>query len=166
MGYTTEFDGHINIAPPLNAQEIKFIRDHNATRRMKRNNGAYYVGSTNNFGQDKEADIIEYNAPPEPQLSLWCGWTCNDEGTRIEWDGGEKFYSSAEWMKWLIEHILGDNPLAKTRTENMRFLQGHTLNGEIQAQGEESDDKWLLTVKDNKIFISNAITKYEAPQPL
>ncbi len=163
MGYTTEFNGHINVEPALNAEEIKFIQDHNKTRRMLRKNGPYYISTAGDYGQVREDDIIEYNAAPEKQLSLWCGWTCTDDGTAIEWDGGEKFYSAAEWMKWLIEHILGTEPLAKSV---LPFLQGHTLSGEIFAQGEEMDDRWKLIVDSNTVMVAKSLAAYSEPEEI
>lgn len=146
MGYTTEFSGGIAIEPPLNAEEIKFIQGHNRTRRMKRGKGPYYIHGTSNFG----SDIKDLNEPPEPQLSLWCRWTCDDKGTEIAWDGTEKFYRSAEWMQWLIDHILGANPKAKAQ---LPFLQGHRLNGTIIAQGRKAEDRWKLVVSDNVVSV-------------
>lgn len=161
MGYTTEFNGQITIEPALNTEEIKFIQAHNQTRRMLRSKGAYYISTGGDYGQASEDDITDYNASPEKQLSLWCGWTCTDDGTAIEWDGGEKFYSAAEWMKWLIEHILGNNPLAKPE---LPFLQGHTLNGEIIAQDEDMDEKWKLIVDSNTVMTARALTAYAEPE--
>jgi len=158
MGYTTEFSGQISIEPALNAQEIAWVQAHNYTRRMKREKGAYYVDSKNDYGQDHETDIIDYNQPPEKDLSLWCQWTCTDDGTRIEWDGGEKFYSAAEWMRWLIVHILGSNPFAK---KELPFLQGHMLNGEIFAQGEDSEDLWVEYYLNGKMQREKAVISYE-----
>lgn len=163
MGYTTDFDGEIAISPPLNAEEIKFIQGHNKTRRMKRSKGPYYISAAGNCGQEREEDIIDYNSPPEDKLSLWCGWTCNDEGTCIVWDGNEKFYQSVEWMKWLIDHILGSNPLAKP---SLPFLQGHTLNGQIKAQGEEPVDRWKLVVENNVVKVAYWVDVYTAPEAI
>lgn len=148
MGYTTEFSGSINVDPPLNEAEIDYLKRFAESRRMKRKNGPYYIG-TGSSGQDQEPDIEDYNRPPDGQPGLWCQWVPNDNGTEIEWDGGEKFYNSPEWMQYIIDHFLA--PGAKAKSE-LPFLQAnHVLNGEIEAQGEESDDRWLLVVKDNKV---------------
>lgn len=150
MGYTTEFNGQIKVDPPLNAEEIKFLQKFNETRRMRRALGPYYVDNAGFGGQDQEPDILNYNEPPDGQPSLWCQWRPTDDGKFIEWDGGEKFYESPEWMKYLIEHFLKPNAKAKSELE---FLQGHTLNGEIEAQGEESNDRWILSVENNVVKV-------------
>lgn len=151
MGYTTEFDGQVEVTPPLNQQEIDFLTNFSQSRRMDREKGPYYIG-TGSFGQDREKDIRNYNAPPEGQPGLWCQWVPSADGAYIEWNGGEKFYEPSAWMSYIIEHFLGSNPIAKqVHPEEFSFLQGHTLNGEIGAQGEDHDDKWTLIVTDNTV---------------
>ena len=104
MGYTTDFVGRIDVVPALNAEEIEYINKFADTRRMDRANGPYFVDGDE---QDNGPDVIyDHNSPPEGQPGLWCHWVPNDDGTAIEWDGGEKFNHSAEWMAYLIEHFL------------------------------------------------------------
>jgi len=149
MGYTTYFDGAITIEPPLNEMEIAYLNKFSETRRMDREKGPYYCGR-GMCGQDHEADIRNYNCPPAGQPSLWCQWIATPEGDAIRWDDGEKFYKATEWMQYIIDHFLGKDPLAKlNQPEEFVFLQGHTLNGEIFATGEESGDNWKIVVKDN-----------------
>ena len=162
MGYTTEFDGEINIVPPLNEKEIKYINKFSDTRRMNRKNGPYYVGGTGYYGCDIESDVIDHNSPDPSQPGLWCQWMANEEGTQIEWDGGEKFYHAAEWMRYIIDHFIGKNPLAKlNQPEHFDFLQGHTLNGEIYANGEESGDHWMIEVNDGVVNTKAGTVSYD-----
>jgi len=161
MGYTTEFDGQVSISPPLNAEEIEFLRKFNQSRRMACTQGPYYVDRGGFAGQEDGPDVIDYNQPPKGQPSLWCQWMPSEDGTAIVWDGGEKFYYAPEWMKYLIEHFVGDAPLAKAA---LPFLQRHKLNGEIKAQGEDADDQWLLIVEDNKVSVADAIISYGEPK--
>jgi len=148
MGYTTDFNGSIKIDPPLNQDEIEFLQKFNETRRMDRKNGPYYVNGSGYTGQGHDPDIINYNRPPQGQPGLWCQWTVNDEGTEIEWDGGEKFYHADDWMTYIIEHFLKPNPIAKPQ---FPFLQGHICNGTVEAQGEEPSDMWRLIVINNVV---------------
>jgi hypothetical protein len=116
---------------------------------MQRRKGPYFVdGEGFGWSQEKDPDVIDYNKPPEGQPGLWCQWIATPDGKEIEWDGGEKFYHAAEWMLYLIEHFIGSDPKAKTE---LSFLQSHICNGEIEAQGEEYDDRWLLKVTDNQV---------------
>jgi len=162
MGYTTDFEGQIGIEPPLNEKEIEYINKFSDTRRMDRKNGPYYVGGTGMAGQDHESDIRNYNAPDDTQPGLWCQWVPTEEGDAIEWDGNEKFYESEKWMQYIIDHFLGENPLAKlNQPEHFGFLQGHKLNGDIYAQGEEHDDTWKLEVADGVVTVKQATVTYE-----
>ena len=155
MGYTTEYYGEITIQPALNAQEIKYIQEFGNTRRMSRSKGDYYIEDKDG-GMHTAPDIIDCNSSGS-MPSLWCGWTCNDEGTAIIWNGSEKFYKADIWMKWIIEHFLSAEPLAK---ESLPFLQGHVLNGEMDAIGEELDDRWQLIVEGNKVFTAQQVSEY------
>jgi hypothetical protein len=99
--------------------------------------GGYFVES--DHGQD--GTIVEYNQPPDGQPSLWCQWTTNDDGTKLMWDGGEKFYSYVEWLKYLIEHFF--------KPWNV------TLNGTIMWQGESVGDVGKIVVKNNGVTTKN-----------
>lgn len=155
MGYTTYFGGTISIDPPLTKEQVAYINKFSDTRRMKRDpaklvnmpdpirgavnlplgvNGGYYVGSTCQFGQDRDA-VIDYNSPPSGQPSLWCQWIVSNDGSMLEWDGGEKFYYYTDWLRYLIEHFFSK--------------WNRTLEGEISWQGEESDDRGIIYVHKN-----------------
>lgn len=150
MGYTTDFDGTVTIVPPLNDKEIKYLNAFSDTRRMDRTKGPYYVGDTTN-GIDVENDVINSNQPPMGQPGVWCQWIPTEDGTAIEWDGNEKFYNALEWMEYIIEHFFGDRPLARIGNIEFDFLQCHTINGFIEAHGEEVDDIWAIKVTNNKV---------------
>jgi hypothetical protein len=150
VGYTTSFSGSVRISPPLNAEEIAFLTKFNETRRMHCQQGPYYVDRGGFMGQDHDLDVLDYNRPPPGQPGLWCKWRPTEDGTKIVWDGGEKFYDSPEWMKYIIAHFLAPGAIAKSE---LPFLQAnHTVSGTIEAQGEESDDRWDLVVQDNRVF--------------
>jgi hypothetical protein len=133
MGYTTEFSGRVEVIPPLDKEEIEFLTKFSRTRRMARRKGPYFVDGAGFAGQSHEADVTDYNEPPAGQPSLWCQWIPTEDGAFIQWDGGEKFYGSSDWMKYIIEHFL--KPDAIGRGE-LRFLKPHICNGEIEASGE------------------------------
>lgn len=112
MGYTTDFYGEVMIDPPLDAAEVAFL--------IK-------------FADDDHSG--------EPMPGNYCQWIPDSEGRFLEWDGGEKFYNSVEWMRYLIDNFIRAN---------------HVVNGEIEAQGEERDDRWFLIVMDNVVSTENA----------
>lgn len=157
MGYSTDFWGQINVEPPLNREEIDYLEQFSRTRRMDREKGPYYVDGGGFAGQDDEPDIRDFNRPPSGQPSLWCQWTPTEDGEAIVWDDGEKFYNAEKWMKYLVDHFIGSKPLAKS---TLPFLQGHTCNGIIDAQGEDADDRWRIVVEENKVFVQYGETRF------
>lgn len=158
MGYTTEFEGDVTVDPPLNPFEVAYLRKFNETRRMDRTRGPYFVEGTGDLGQNRDADITDYNTPPAGQPSLWCGWTVTEDGTRIIWDGVEKFTEAEMWMGYLIDHFVKPGAHAQVYSgpdrpaEFAHFTFDHTLNGTIRAQGEIPSDLWFLRVCDNGVM--------------
>jgi hypothetical protein len=171
VGYSTEFTGEVTVTPPLNAFEVVYFRRFTDTRRMFRLNGPYYTG-TGLCGQDHEPDIQDYNRPGPEQPGLWCKWEPSDDGTVIRWDGGEKFYDSEEWMRYLIDTFLkpGVTLAAELKSpmgvdgryyapEFSYFTFDHVVNGVIEAQGEDPGDHWWLVVEGNVVRVQET----EAP---
>jgi hypothetical protein len=149
MGYTTYFEGGVTVTPALNAEEIAYLNKFNSTRRMHCKQGPYYVERGGYMGQDYDPpNVIDYNEPPPGQPSLWCQWAPSEDGTSIAWDGGEKFYNAGEWMTYIIEHFVGPAPKAKSA---LPFLQGHKIEGTINAQGEDRSDVWRIIVTDGVV---------------
>jgi hypothetical protein len=158
MGYTTDFRGHIDINPPLTEERAQYLRRFNETRRMKRNEeivntlpdpyrqvvglpvgaeGSYFVGSCGYMGEDNDTSVVDFNSPPQGQPGLWCQWTVNDAGDKLEWDGGEKFYDYVDWLQYLITHFYTP--------------WGYTLNGAIEWRGEDWDDTGTIMVVNNAV---------------
>lgn len=127
------------------------------------NDGEYFAMDDNQHGQTEDSSIIDYNQSPgylngknlnwsqtytennrriqagKCQPSLWCQWVISDDGTLLEWDGGEKFYYYTEWLKYMINHFFTP--------------WGIKLNGEIEWEGEDRNDKGKIVVKDNLVTI-------------
>lgn len=174
MGYTTDFDGQFDLNKPLASQHKAYLEAFASTRRMKRDayitegrpdpvrlaaglpvglDGGYFVGEGGHAGQgEHNADyetigILSYNYPPNGQPGLWNQWVPNDDGTAIQWDGGEKFYNYIEWIEYLIEHFLKP--------------WGYVLNGEVEWFGEDSNDRGLICIEDNVVKTKIAKIVYE-----
>jgi len=152
MGYTTDFSGTLKLNRQLTVSEKNFLDKLASTRRMVRDvdpkygvEGEFYIESVNDFGQDHEPNIVDYNRPPKTQPSLWLQWVPTEDGMGIEWDGSEKFYNYVEWLQYLIEKVFpyilrpGDEPLV--------------LNGDIKWEGEDRDDFGMISVRNNIITI-------------
>ncbi|WP_116245765.1 hypothetical protein [Nocardiopsis sp. FIRDI 009] len=157
MGYSTVFTGHVTVTPPLNPHEVAYLRKFNRTRRMDRERGPYHVEGSGFMGQGEDPDIRRYSTPPEGQPSLWCGWTPSEDGTRIHWDGMEKFHEADVWMAYLIDHFLRPGAHAAAYEGPHRpaafdhFTFDHTVSGVIHAQGDDPEDRWDLVVTANRV---------------
>lgn len=130
MGYTTTFTGRVAVTPALNAAEVAFL---------------------NEFAAERHDD---YEIPGIPRTP-WCQWVPTDDGTAIEWDGGEKFVDAAPWMRFLIDEFLRPSARMCSDTSGRfgRFTFDHVVNGTIEAQGKQADDRWDLVVVDNAVTI-------------
>lgn len=157
MGYTTEFTGKITFEKTIPAEVVEYVNAFSHTRRMKRNNslikrifpdwakftfngslgidGEYFVRKDDieNFGQDRDATIVDYDTPPSTQPGLWCHWIIKDNC--LMWNGAEKFYDYIEWLQYLLDN----------------FLSPYIANGEISWQGEDAEDNGIISVSNNVI---------------
>ena len=99
------------------------------------------LGTTDMFAsQDMDKrSIVNHNYPPMTQPGLWNHWVCNDEGTEILWDEGEKFYEYIPWINYIIKNFI--------------IPWGYKLNGKIEYQGEEWGDNGFIIIVDNNINI-------------
>ena len=161
MGYTSEFTGSIAIQPPLNEQEVAYLKRFAETRRMERDRGPYYCG-TGYAGQDVEPDVTNPNRPCPDQPGTWCHWEPSPDGRELAWNGSEKFYYAPKWMAYLIGTFLAPEArLAAELAERTpgryyapefgHFTFDHVLNGVIDARGEEEEDVWQLVVTDGVV---------------
>lgn len=172
MGYTTEFSGSVSIEPPLNADEISFLKDFNESRRMHRSGGPLFVKGEGQYGQGNGPDAVHNHNDPDPdQPGLWCQWVASDDGTELMWDEGEKFYYATEWMEYIVNSLLSEAArpyIDQHINEDERlknFTCDHVVNGVIYADGEESDDVWKLKVTNNLVEYIEAYTAYADDEP-
>lgn len=163
MGYTTDFEGDFSITPALNKEQMDYINTFSATRRMKRDvqklqethkgehglngdygvEGEYFAFDDGDSGQKREESILEYNYPPDSQPGLWCQWIVSEDGTTLEWDGGEKFYEYVAWLEYLIEHFFNKWDVK--------------LNGTVKWRGEDFEDMGIIVIADNKVTAKEVV---------
>lgn len=152
MGYTTDFTGRFNLNKKLKQKDYQFLVDLAGSRRMARNvgpeygvEGEFYVGGAKD-GDYQTPDVIDFNRPPKTQPSLWLQWVPTEDRKGLEWDGGEKFYSYVEWIKYLIDKVLEP--------------RGYIVNGEVEWQGEDRNDMGKIIVKDNLVHVRQGVIVY------
>lgn len=153
MGYTTKFEGEFTIEPPLTKEQTAYLTQFSGTWRMRRDpkkaaklldplreavglplgvDAEFFVGGTGHAGQHRDDSVLEYNAEPSTQPGLWCQWEPSEDGSKLQWNGAEKFYNYVEWLKYIDENFL------------KRW--GRKLTGAVSWQGEDDSDCGLLTV--------------------
>ena len=158
MGYTTEFSGKCRLNPALTPAQVKYINQFSGTRRMKRDadkagamadpvreavglpvgeDGEFFVGNPEDFGQNRDESVVDYNRSPATQPSLWCDWEVSENGKFLQWNGGEKFYCYTEWMGYVIDNFFKP--------------WGVTAFGDIKWRGEDRSDRGVLVVKNNQV---------------
>jgi hypothetical protein len=109
--------------------------------------GEFYCG-TGMAGQDggcfnngADSSVVEYNRAPGErdggQPGLWNQWNPSEDGTKIQWDGSEKFYNYTEWLEYLINTFLAP--------------WGYKVNGQVEWRGEDNSDIGVLEVIDNVV---------------
>lgn len=161
MGYNTDFSGVIEVFPPLNEAEISYLNDFNETRHMSYSHNRILEVHPD-LGATEPAGLIDYNRAPEALPYLWCHWTVEGNGRFLVTDNGEKIYEHDRWLAFIIGHLLTpSNPRALInvhRDNDPRLAEfvDHTFLGEIQANGEESNDVWA-------IYVGNAADHYGTP---
>ncbi len=156
MGYTTYFNGAVEISPPLSEEEVSFINKFGEKRHEHFSGSLYYVDGMGMTLGDKVTVEGQYHHPEVP--GLYCQWVVSEDGKSIEWDGEEKFYEADAWMEFIIEHLIGTKPKAQA---GIPFLTGHTCNGDIYAEGEESEDHWMIKVRNNKVEVKQGHVVYD-----
>jgi hypothetical protein len=157
MGYTTVFDGIFHLNKRLFDSEAIYLIEFSGSRRMKRNRailesipdparaavglpvgeeGCYFVNEQ--WDEDSEVSVVNYNRPPKTQPGLWCQWIPTANGGGIQWNGAEKFYYYVEWLQYIINNFIKP--------------WGYVLNGEVNWQGEREEDTGMILVASNRII--------------
>lgn len=160
MGYSTDFEGEFTIDPPLTEAQTAYLKQFSDTRRMKRDpekaaklpdpireavgfslgdDAEFFVAGAGFRGQDRDDSVVEYNNKPSTQPGLWCQWEPSDDGSKLRWNGAEKFYCYVEWLEYINENFLK--------------IWGRKITGAVSWQGERSSDFGLLTVGEVGVHV-------------
>lgn len=142
MGYSTDFIGNIEITPPLNQQEINYLN----TFFQARHDTTY-----DNISPQPKG-FIPYNNEMDIKPGAWCDWKVTADGNSIAWNGSEKSYRMTGWLSFIVNHFIGNDPIAPKVDKTLKFFQPHILNGVIEAQGEDEDDQWYIVVMNNHVM--------------
>jgi hypothetical protein len=156
MGYTTDFLGHFEITPGLNAAERKYLTAFGESRRWDRPAGPYAVPDhpvLEDVSGDRPDDREACNRPPAGQPQLYCQWRVCPLGCCLSWDGHEKFYEPTGWLECLIAHFLAPGADA-SHTDDPQFADftfDHVVNGVVAACRRDTRRLWTITARDNVV---------------
>ena len=162
MGYNTWFTGSFKFNKPVVDWLKEYINKFSSVRHMKRDvqkikelyphwekecffkelgiDGEFFIGGDYDMGR-VDKSILDHNRTGGSCPDLWCQWII--DGDELVWDEGEKFYAYVEWLEYLIKNFF--EPC------------GYIINGEVEFQGDDSDDFGIIKVNDNKVNVSYGI---------
>ena len=85
MGYNTDFNGLIEIDPPLSASDAQKVN----------------------------AFLEKDNRDDDTLPGIWCDFWIAHYGSAIEWiNGSEKTYAAEEWIRYIIDNLLPEDSIA------------------------------------------------------
>jgi hypothetical protein len=164
MGYSTNFTGQFDLEKPLAVEHYSYLKRFAKIRHMRWLDekvehmadptrtavglpaGFEGMYLTNDLVMEESyghhyphnSAIIDYNREPAGVPGLWLQWVPTEDWKAIEWDGGEKFYDYVSWVKFLVAHFL--------------VPWGYVLNGRVEWQGEDPDDRGAIIVENNVVM--------------
>ncbi|PUA82446.1 hypothetical protein [Nocardioides currus] len=163
MGFSTDFVGHIDIAPPLNEAETQYLLAFSGSRRYDR--GDPYDVPGNPLAETRLGVPMErYNAPSAGQPNLWCDWEVCWDGCCITWSGKEKSYSMEPWLRYVIDHFLRPGAVASKDPRFEDFTFDHVLNGIVVGCRRDTKELFTLEAADN--VVSRSVIRTADPRYL
>ena len=120
MGYSTRFEGTLSFVGEVTVADIRLMKL---------------------MFDEKFDDHPEWRehvrSQPNTKNIGWVDLCFTDNLDGIQWDGSEKTYG--------LEHVI-TALIAEVRKQNPSF----GLSGELQAQGEDFDDRWILRIEHGR----------------
>lgn len=185
MGYTTDFNGSLQLSRPLTVQEREYINLLSSTRRMKRDvnklmelykgehgnpfatdktpesiyglDGEYFARRDGNCGQDTDSSIVDYNVCPG-QKSFMSENQNGQPGLWCQWEITE----DGTELRWDGgEKFYNYIEWLRYYIKHFFSKWGVLLNGEIYWEGEDSEDLGKIVVKDNVVKTLTGKVTYE-----
>ena len=153
MGYTTDFVGHIDIAPHLNAGEIGYLQAFRYARHFDRGGSPYDVPGNPLAPDSEDVPMERYNSVEHGMPQLYCQWAPCGSGCCLAFDGNEKFYEPVDWLRYQINHLLKPGAKAsKTGHPQLSdFTFDHRLDGMIVGCRRDNRELFAITVTNNRV---------------
>lgn len=155
MGMHIELLGRVSIDPPLNPAETEYLRALAYAGPAREGDDPYAVPAHPKLEVllrrrrgDRPLRNLTDREPP-----MGCGWSPCGRGCCLSWSGVEKFYYPADWLTFLVTHLLG--PGAAAAASGSPDLDGftfdHHLDGVVAVSCAETEELWLVVAHDNEI---------------
>lgn len=153
MGYTTDFVGHIDIAPRLNDHELRYLDAFSRMRHFDRGGSPYEVPRDSDTPERSGVDIDAYNQPAPDKPQLYCQWAPCNTGCCLSHDGTERFYALERWLRYLIAHLLkpGARAARSSHPQLAGFTFDHRLDGMVVGCRRDTRELFSLTVTNNRV---------------
>lgn len=122
MGYTTNFNGELQLNRPLTHQEWLELKQ---------------------LANYEKAVYEAYTETPDTIPDSYLQWEPNESGTAIVWNGEEKFYDYIHWLRWLIKHYMKPHDLV---LNGILHWQGEDMKdrGVLMAQDNRVTTRKLI----------------------
>lgn len=154
MGYPADFIGHVDVAPSLNEAEVAYLTAFSRSRRWERPGGPYAV-PRDPLEEEQAAARAgrSYRRPPLGQPGLWCDWEPCWDGCCLAYNGVERFFGAAQWLRYLLDHFLREGAVA-SRSGDPRFAGfgfDHVLDGMVVGCRRDTKELFAITVSGNAV---------------
>ncbi len=151
MGYTTDYVGHLTIAPRLNEEEIEYLQAFSMSRRCQREGGPYAVPGNPRAEQSDDFPAGTYSTQAAGQPNLWCDWVPCWEGECLTWSGKEKSYSMVAWLRYLIAHFLKPGASAQGHPGFEGFTFDHVVSGMVVGCRRDTKELFAVRAARNRV---------------
>ncbi len=186
MGYTTDFEGSLQIKNPLTRKQTEYINRLASTRRMKRDvnklmelykgmhgnpyakdkkdpaevyghEGEFFARDDGQSGQDRDDSIIDYNCAPGQKGFLQGKVEKGQPGLWCQWEISEDG-TELSWDGG--EKFYNYTAWLEYLIEKFFKPWGRVLCGEIYWYGEDRDDMGIIKVRGNEVFTFEGKVSY------
>lgn len=153
MGHSTDFVGHLDIAPALGEHELAYLRAFAGSRRWDRVGGPYAVPDDPLADEPDRGEVERWNRPARDQPGLWCDWVPDEDGRCLAWNGAEKTRDAVPWLRYLVAHLLGPRALAARSGEPAleHFTFDHRLDGMVVGCRRDTREIFAVQARGNRI---------------
>ncbi|WP_295697499.1 hypothetical protein [Lapillicoccus sp.] len=154
-GYSTTYIGHLDITPPLNAAEVEWLTA--LAEWQGGPQGDVFTVPMNpravwSLAMAKAGGSIASSAP-EGMPRGTTDWRPCLDGCRLEWDRIEKSNDAIPSIRFLVDHFLGPQALARDAggDDFAAFSFDHALDGVIAAYRDDTEELFLIRAEDSRL---------------